>query len=201
MIEQHGPPKNASPNIPIRRPLFPDSDLDRAILQKRAEKLAKSKSSVGGLTEGIRFIRFCLNTAEYYGIAHQFADEIIPARGLVAVPHTPGYIAGIINRRGELLTIIDLIYFFGKPGHDLHDLSKDACILVIKAAGVTAGLLVDAVEGNDYYFPDKLVDPLRPEEAKKQHFIEGIHQGRVAILDPVRLFADPALAVGKNSNE
>ncbi len=143
---------------------------------------------------GIPYIHFRLATGDEYGIPYRFAEGIIPCDGLTPVPHTPGFIAGIIHRHGNLLTIIDLNRFFGTPEADD---PAERRIILVQAAGIEAGILADRVEGNDRYHPQTLAAPLPAASSAPKTFIEGIHRQRIAILDPERLLTSPALAVGR----
>ena len=182
------------PTSPLQRPAFPNSQQDQKTLQQRAQKLAHHQTNQKDDHDAVLFIQFQLSKDDYYGIPYHYADSIIPCSGLTPVPHTPGFIAGVIHRRGELLTVIDLNPFFAKPAHNLQ---SDTQIVVIQAAGMTVGILTDHIDGNDRYSPKQLTSTLRSTDGAGQEFVEGIHQGKVAILNLERFLSNPSLAVGK----
>lgn len=68
----------------------------------------------------------------------------VPA--LTRVPGVPRWLAGVANWRGRLLPVLDLRPLLGAesaaPG-------AQARLVVLSADGVSAGVLVDAVEGTD----------------------------------------------------
>jgi purine-binding chemotaxis protein CheW len=72
--------------------------------------------------------------------------EIIEYTSLTAVPMMPPYIRGVINLRGAVVPVTDLLVRFGKPSAPV---TKRTCIVIVEIAGQegqqTVGLVVDAV--------------------------------------------------------
>ena len=88
-----------------------------------------------------QYLSFRLND-EWYGLnVHQLV-EVLPLPKVTRVPRTPEYILGVINLRGEVLSIVDLKGVFGLP----HGASTVAPTVVVVAYGeLRTGLLVDSV--------------------------------------------------------
>ena len=68
--------------------------------------------------------------------------EIVPARPATRLPGAPGWVRGIMNLRGTLLTVVDLGVRFGAARTD-----APPTVIVLEAAGKSFGLGVDAVRG------------------------------------------------------
>jgi len=159
---------------------------------ERTRRLAEEDNQGDG-TEGlVAYIRFRLGSSEKYGIPFSQAEEIMPAGALASVPSTPEFIAGVISRSGEMLTILDLRAFFRT---DRAEHGKDARIIVVHGAGLTVGLLVDDVEGNDYFDPERLATPLPSGGVSNMHYVKGIHRSSVTMLDLEALLSDQAIQV------
>jgi len=159
---------------------------------ERTRRLA-AENKQGDGTEGlIAYIRFRLGSSEKYGIPFKQAEEIMHAGALASVPSAPEFIAGVVNRSGEMLTILDLRAFFRT---DRAEHGKDARIIVVQGAGLTVGLLVDDVEGNDYFDPERLATPLPSGGVSNMHYVRGIHRSSVTILDLKALLSDQAIRV------
>ena len=60
------------------------------------------------------------------------------------LPHSPGYVRGVINLRGAVLSIVDLASRLGLPPTEP---SARAVIIVAQVGPQIVGLLVDAVTG------------------------------------------------------
>ena len=77
-----------------------------------------------------------------YGIRIDTVREILRVRKITWIPWTPEYVIGILNVRGEMLSIVDLRLFLQHGASDVTDGSR---IIVIESKDLVAGLLVDAM--------------------------------------------------------
>lgn len=92
-----------------------------------------------------RYLIFQLDSEEY-GIALLRIREIIRMRPPAPIPHSPDYLAGVINLRGKIVPVVDLRVRFGlAPAPSF----ERRCIIVVDALGpagaVAAGIVVDDV--------------------------------------------------------
>lgn len=95
----------------------------------------KRKDTVG-------LICFLLND-ESYGIALERTREIVQTEEIVRVPGSPDYFKGMINLRGQVITVLDLKRFLGL---ERSQLSEDSRVLIVQQERNTIGLLVDKVD-------------------------------------------------------
>jgi len=180
-----------TPVLPLATTLIPQDTNSRSQMKVRAEELARVQEDRGEVNLQ-QFLRFRLGPVEWYGIPYPWLDEILYASGIVTIPGTPPFIAGVINLRGELLTLINLKHFFHTQSCEP---SNEARILVVCGKGLRVGLLVDAVAGNENYNPVDLAPPIASEGVVKLDYVHGIHQGVVTMLDLGSILADSDLTV------
>lgn len=90
-----------------------------------------------------RFVAFSLNN-ETFCISLQFVKEFCKLKmlPLTPVPCVPQFIRGLVNFRGEFITIIDIKSFLNISKTPITDKTK---IIVIKSSHLKVGLLVDDV--------------------------------------------------------
>lgn len=88
----------------------------------------------------IQLIAFRLGKNEY-GLDINCVQEIIRVLDTTRVPKAPYYIAGVVNLRGTVITVIDLHKRFGMAPTELTD---DSRIIIIKWKETVAGIMVDA---------------------------------------------------------
>ncbi len=171
--------------------LMPGDEATRRVLKERARAIAKP---VNLQQHALRdqYLRFRLGAVERYGIPYPYLDELLYLGNLARVPCTPAFIAGVINYRGELLTILDLKQFFRMPSIELGD---EARIIVVKQGAMRVGLLVDSVDGNEEYQEAELSPALRSEGVSNMDYVLGIHAGNVTLLNMKLFLDDPALRV------
>ena len=96
-------------------------------------------SSVGD--EVIQLVTFRLKD-ETYGINVMQVQEVLRVTEIAPVPGAPQYVLGIINLRGNVVTVIDTRTRFGLPTTDLDDASR---IVIIESEDQVVGILVDSV--------------------------------------------------------
>jgi purine-binding chemotaxis protein CheW len=89
----------------------------------------------------IQFVTFML-MEETYGINVMQVQEVLRVTEIAPVPGAPDYVLGIINLRGNVVTVIDTRTRFGLPSTELDDNSR---IIVIESEKQVVGILVDAV--------------------------------------------------------
>lgn len=80
--------------------------------------------------------------AEKYGINVMMVREVLKNTEIAPVPGSPGYVLGIINLRGNVVTVIDTRLRFGLPSREPDDVSR---IVIIEREGHVVGMTVDSV--------------------------------------------------------
>ena len=133
--------------------LMPQDDASKRLLKERADYLALSHTEIEPVGESQQYICFKLGNFERYGLPYHAIKEVLLNVTPTPVPNTPAWIAGIINRQGLLLVILDLKPFF-------HIISKStdsrSHLIVVNTNGITCAILVDTIEGSDIYNPKNL---------------------------------------------
>ncbi|MEJ2213640.1 MAG: chemotaxis protein CheW [Gammaproteobacteria bacterium] len=89
----------------------------------------------------IQLVTFRLKD-ETYGINVMQVQEVLRVTDIAPVPGAPHYVLGIINLRGNVVTVIDTRMRFGLPQAEMDDLSR---IIVIESEAQVVGILVDSV--------------------------------------------------------
>ena len=181
----------AKPTLEPGFPL-PSSARAKSILELRAKRLAVAKSEISEATSQDYFLACRLGRRERYGFDYAYLDAVVYANGLTPVPATPPHIAGILNRHGHLLTVLDLRPLLGirttAPG-------ADARIVVVRDQAQQLGIVVDSVIGYQDFVADALSPPMPGKDGKDAALVAGIHDGTVAILSVPTLFHNPDLQV------
>jgi len=89
----------------------------------------------------LQWVTFRLDN-ETYGINVMQVQEVLRYTEIAPVPGAPNYVMGIINLRGNVVTVIDTRERFGLPSQDLSDNTR---IVIIETDEQVVGILVDAV--------------------------------------------------------
>ena len=89
----------------------------------------------------IQLVTFRLKD-ESYGINVMQVQEVLRVSEIAPVPGAPGYVLGIMNLRGNVVTVIDTRTRFGLPTTERDDASR---IVIIESDQQVVGILVDSV--------------------------------------------------------
>ena len=172
--------------------LMPVEEDIKAILKQRAAALASEEVDDGDIDIHLNYIRFRLGDSATYGLPYANLVEVRYATQITPIPCTPAFVAGVFNRQGHLLTVVDLAEYLGVQSEDI---TETARILIVQHADMTVGLLVSAVEETDQYLPDKLAAALPSSGNVATDYVAGIWNGTVAILDIDEMLSDTALTI------
>lgn len=89
----------------------------------------------------IKHVSFALGE-ETYAINAARVNEVLRYTEITPVPGAPSFILGIINLRGNVVTVIDARTVFALPGRDVTSQSR---IIVVEVEDFIVGVLVDRV--------------------------------------------------------
>lgn len=128
----------------------------------------------------LRWVTFRLD-GEKYGINVMQVQEVLRLTEIASVPGTPDYVLGIINLRGNVVTVVDTRSRFSLMPKEPDDATR---IVIIEINGNVLGILVDSVaEVVDLRKSQIEAAPsVGNEESSK--YIQGVasHEGELLII-------------------
>jgi purine-binding chemotaxis protein CheW len=127
-----------------------------------------------------------------YGVESLYVREVYPLKELTPLPCTPPFVLGIINVRGQILSVVDLRQFFDLPAQRLTDLNK---VIVLHDGTMAFGILADAILGVRVIPPDGVQPSLPTLTGIRAAYLKGVTGERLVILDAAKLLTDKALIV------
>jgi purine-binding chemotaxis protein CheW len=174
------------------------------VLEERARRLAVTGSVPEASAGETVPVLLCRVRDERYAVELGVLDAVRAAAGLMPVPCTPPFVAGILNVRGEIVSVIDLAAALGQEGGAA---AESASVLLLQlpetalghdgaigdgAAGrhadvgetVRLGLLVDEVLGVQTLTTSDLIAPLSGRD-----YARGVTGTATVLLDAQRLLA------------
>jgi purine-binding chemotaxis protein CheW len=173
-------------NRPDWRTLLDELSQDEAAreqqrLQRRAEQYAVPSPDDDTVDELRSFLAFRLGRERYAVdvsavLGVQIVDHVTP------VPGSPPFYRGVVNRRGQVLTVLDLCAFFEIEGSAFPDE-----LVVVQGDHLQIGLLVQNAEG--------LVDVRddEPQPVSQLPYVLGVLPDQLILLDIVQLLNDDRL--------
>ena len=151
--------------------------------------LAQSQPSA----EPAQYLTFML-AQEQFAIGILGIKEIIEYHGLTEVPMMPPCVRGVINLRGAVVPVLDLLARFGRASSGV---TKRTCVVIVEVQGHeerhVVGLLVDAVNEVLDIAPADIEPPPSFGARVRSDFIHGV--GKVKGKFVLLLDVDRALSL------
>ncbi len=127
---------------------------------------------------------------ETYGINVMQVQEVLRYTEIAPVPGAPDYVLGIINLRGNVVTVIDTRARFGLMPADTTDNTR---IVIIESDEQVVGILVDSVAEVVYLKSSEIDSAPNVGTEESAKFIQGVsnRDGELLILvDLNKLLSD-----------
>ena len=130
--------------------------------------------------EVLQWVTFQLDR-ETYGINVMQVQEVLRYTEIAPVPGAPSYVLGIINLRGNVVTVIDTHQRFGLYNAEITDNSR---IVIIEADKQVVGILVDSVAEVVYLRQSEIETAPNVGNDESAKFIQGVcnNNGELLIL-------------------
>jgi len=161
-----------------------------AILEERAAKMLPPGPGSQG-TEMTEVLRFQLAYRQY-AIEMKFVREVILTGEITPVPGTPEFISGICAARGQIISLVDLRPLLKIPEIGLTDLNR---VIVITNGKITFGILADNISGTGSVSFDQVVPPGSTKLPCNHHYLKGILDQNIFVLDAKKILEDPEIIV------
>lgn len=129
--------------------------------------------------ELIQWVTFRLDE-EVYGINVMQVQEVLRVSEIAPVPGAPGYVMGIINLRGNVVTVIDARKRFNLVQKEPDDSSR---IVIVEVDSQVIGILVDSVaEVVNIRASEIETAPNLGEDHDSSRYIQGVYSEDDQIL-------------------
>lgn len=168
-----------------------DLEEKKRILKARARALAREPERREAAGEYLEVVTFML-AYEEYGIESSYVREVHPLRELTPLPCTPPFVLGIINVRGQILSVIDIKKFFDLPEKGLTDLNK---VIIVHSDAMELGVLADAILGVRSIPLAEIQPPLSTLTGIRAEYLKGVTKGGLILLDAAEMLADRRIVV------
>ena len=161
------------------------------VLRARAKVLAKKPAVEGPNSNGVEVVEFLL-AHERYGIELAYVQEVHSLREFTQVPCTPAFVLGIMNVRGEVVSVLDLRKLFDLPERGLTDLNK---VIILHDSNMSFGILADVVLGVRKISLNGLQTSLPTLKGIREKYLKGVTSESAVILDGEKLLKDEKIII------
>ncbi|WP_144822233.1 chemotaxis protein CheW [Marinobacter piscensis] len=128
----------------------------------------------------LQYVTFQLEN-ETYGLNVMQIQEVLRYTEIAPVPGAPDYVLGIINLRGNVVTVIDTRRRFGLADAEVTDASR---VVVMESGDQVMGILVDSVAEVVYLKASEIETAPNVGNEESARFIQGVcnKDGELIIL-------------------
>jgi purine-binding chemotaxis protein CheW len=150
------------------------------LLRRRAEQLARLPLEPTAADDVEVLV--CRLGAERYAVETRLLRAVQWTRQVAPVPCTPAHVVGIVNVRGEIVTLLDLATMVGLASAPRE--AEAYAVLLLDVGGMRSGLVVDEILGVERLVPSALQRSLSGRD-----YTRGLAGGRTVLLDLEQLLA------------
>lgn len=175
----------------VERKFTPSAEETRRVLKARARTLARESAKTEPTDERLEVLEFAL-ADEKYGIESSYVREVFSLKELTALPCTPSFVLGLVNVRGQILSVIDIKKFFDLPDQDRMGRNK---VIVVHTDRLELGILADAVLGVSLIPLTDLQPSLPTLTGVRADYLRGVTKEPMVVLDGQKLLSSPKLIV------
>ena len=171
-----------------------DDEQSKKVLTERKNFLLKVTDDVPTITPLYdRGVSFIINNVKYY-INMASVKEFFKVNNskFIKIPSTPDYIFGLINIKGDYITVVDIRRFFNTSKTEIKEKST---IIILNSIDYRVGILADEIcESMNVDFEEILQNRLNSQEENKM--LEFVKDGEIyQVLDAEKLFQDERLTI------
>lgn len=160
-----------------------DTQSIEKMMQHQANAIAQAESA----GEVSRYLGFRLHTDDY-AIPLLRVKEVIALPEMTPVPQTPAYFLGIMNLRGQIISVIDLRLKLGLKAEN----NEDTCVIICDLAPLCLGIVVSSVTNVLALTPDQIGPRPEVSGTAKTDFVLGVAKQQKSMT----LIIDIASALG-----
>ncbi|MDA3943371.1 MAG: chemotaxis protein CheW [Bacteroidetes bacterium] len=160
------------------------------ILKKRAAQYA-SRTTEDDSQNQLSVIGFYLHP-EMYAIDYDYVKEVKTVIEITSIPGTPDFIMGIINFRGNMLSVVNLKTFFGLKEKGLTEFNK---LIIIGKGNFEFGIMTDGILGNLRLDQHKLSAPPLTLSESGSAFVKAISAEGIILLDTEKILNSKQLLI------
>jgi purine-binding chemotaxis protein CheW len=124
---------------------------------------------------------------EQYGVDVMLVRAVRPVTKITRVPGTPAFYRGVINVRGQILSVLDLRLFFEVNANETYAPEE---LVIVRAIGLEIGLLAHHINGV-VSIPHGAIH--LPGDTR---FARGVTEDRLVILNVGQIFESDRLIIG-----
>ena len=174
-----------------RRPSKKDAPATKDILAERARQLARRSTGDSRSADMLTVVEFRM-AHETYALGLNRIRVIHPLKTLTFIPGVPDFVKGVINLRGEIVSVVDLKIFFELPDDGVTRLSQ---VIILSDDDMEFGILADEILGISEIPKSALQTSLATLTGIRTDYLKGVTGDGRVVLDDTKLLSDKKMCI------
>lgn len=149
------------------------------ILRKRAKLIALKNDVADTDVTEVSVLKFVLG-AEEYAFETKYVREIVTLTNYTEIPGLPAFIHGVLNIRGQIVSIVNLKKLMNLPEKGLGEFNK---IIMLENENMEFGVLADVIDGTSKIPSDSIQKKVIKLSDEGNKFLLGVTKDHLMIFD------------------
>jgi purine-binding chemotaxis protein CheW len=162
-----------------------------AVMDERARILARAPDPTPDASEILNVTTFLLGE-ERFAIETRVVREVYRPSHVTPLPDTPGFLVGLTNLRGEVLSLVDLRLFFNLPAADP---DPHAQVLVLGDERPEFAVITDGVQEVLTLRLEQILEPPGTVSGAGRTYLRGVTRDALLLIDGEALLNDERLYI------
>ena len=129
---------------------------------------------------------------EYYGFETKYMKEVFQIEHITPLPSTPKWLLGIINARGEIISVVDLRYFFDLKIENAGEAGK---VIILQSDNMVFGILIEGIHDVVNISDNSLTTEFITFDKIRKDYLLGLTKENFIILDAEKILNDPKMII------
>ena len=133
-----------------------------------------------------------------YGIEVREVQEIQPLTDFTHIPCTPKFVVGVMNLRGNIMTLINLQEFLGIPQKGIQDVRK---VIVLHSDVYLIGIVVRDVFDLLRVPRQNILPPIASEGGIDARYVRGLLSDLTVLINASAILDDPRMILNDEATD
>lgn len=161
------------------------------ILKERARKISDTQEDDKLNEAVIEVLKFELAN-EIFAFEIKYIKEVLPVREITELPLKENFVLGVINLRGQIVSVLDIRKLYGIPERGISNLNR---VIVLKNDKIEFGILADNIIDVDKILLSSIQESFTGVDEFRKEYLLGVTPDRIVIIDANKILNDKKIII------
>ena len=161
------------------------------VLKERAQKISDAQETENLNEAGIEVLKFELAN-EIFAFEIKYIKEVLPVKEITELPLKENFVLGVINLRGQIISVLDIRKLYGIPERGISNLNR---VIVLKNEKIEFGILADNIIDVTKILSSSIQESFTGVDEFRKEYLLGVTPDRVVIIDANKILNDKKIII------